>query len=188
MSAWDRNEPLENFLNRADFDFIFIQPRMLTELRQIPAAANLLAGRSIYTRLDSPLDRDWMLLGRVGELPPPGLPKALDQVGWQSEGVYPDGWFAQNGVVEVRAPKAGWLILRGMVPGGIGLDSQQLEITTPTNRRIEKQLVPGSFEMEVPVEAGRTRLKFAFAKAAPLPNGDNRNVGALLQSSIIKPR
>ena len=109
-------------------------------------------------------------------------------MGWQSEGVYLDGWFAQNGVVEVRASKAGRLILRGMVPGGIGLDSQTLEITTPTNVRIESRLVPGSFDVEVPVEAGRTRLTFAFAKAAPLPNGDGRNVGALLQSSIIKPR
>lgn len=161
---------------------------MLTELSQIPAAASLLAGRSMYTRLNSPLDRDWMLLGKVGDLPPPGLPKVLDQVGWQSEGVYQDGWFAQNGVVEVRSTKAGWLILRGMVPGGIGLDSQQLEITTPTSVRIQKRLVPGSFELEVPVEAGRTRLKFAFAQAARLPNGDGRNVGALLQSSIIKPR
>ena len=188
LNAWDRKEPLEEFLNRTDFDFIFIQPRMLAELRQVPAAANLLEGRTRYTRLNSRLDRDWMLLGRLGELPPPGLPKVLDPVGWQSEGVYQDGWFAQNGVMEVRASKAGRLILRGMVPGGIGLDSQTLEITTPTNVRIEKRLVPGSFDVEVPVEAGRTRLTFAFAKVAPLPNGDGRNVGALLQSSIIKPR
>jgi hypothetical protein len=188
LSGWDRNEPLEAFLDRTDFDFIFVQPRMLAELRQIPAAGNLLEGRSSYTRLNSTLDRDWMLLGRLAILPPPGLPRVLDQVGWQSKGVYQDGWFAQNGVVEVRATKAGWLILRGMVPGGIGLDSQQLEITTPTNLRIQKRLVAGSFDMEVPVEAGRTRLTFAFAQAARLPNGDGRNVGALLQSSSIKPR
>lgn len=188
LSTWDRREPLEEFLEKTDFDFIFIQPRMLAELGKIPAAANLLDGRSKYTRLNSTLDRDWMLLGRLDDLAPPGLPTVLDQVGWQSEGVYQDGWFAQNGVVEVRAAKAGWLILRGMVPGGIGLDSQHLEITTPTNVRIAKPLVAGPFDMEVPVEAGRTRLTFAFAKAARLPNGDGRNVGALLQSSVVKSR
>ena len=188
LNAWDRREALENFLEGKGFDFIFVQPRMLAELRQLPAAKNLLENGSKYTRLNSALDRDWILLGKLADLPPPGLPKVLDRVGWLSEGVYQDGWLARNGFVEVRAAAAGTLILRGMVPGGIGLESQRFDITTPANVRIEKPLIAGPFEIEVPVEAGRTRLTFTFAQAAPLPRGDGRNVGALLQSSIIRPR
>jgi hypothetical protein len=72
LNAWDRRESLEEFLERKGFDFIFIQPRMLAELQQIPAARNLLEGHSKYSRLNSMLDRDWTLLGRTSSLSPSG--------------------------------------------------------------------------------------------------------------------
>jgi hypothetical protein len=90
--------------------------------------------------------------------------------------------------VEVRAAEAGKLVLQGMVPGGIGLESQRLEITSPADMRIRQRLVAGPFEIEVSVQPGHTRLTFAFAQVATLPRGDGRSVAALLQSPVIEPR
>lgn len=70
LNAWDRRSSLEQFLEAQGFSAIFIQPRTMAELQQVPAARNLLDGRSYYTRLNSPLDRDWALF-RV--LPAPAL-------------------------------------------------------------------------------------------------------------------
>jgi hypothetical protein len=61
LSAWNRREPLEGFLKDRGFSAIFIQPRIMAELVGVPAAKNLLEGRSNYKRLNSMLDRDWAL-------------------------------------------------------------------------------------------------------------------------------
>jgi hypothetical protein len=190
LTAWDRQESLAGFLESQGFTAIFIQPRVMAELQQVPAANELLEGRSKYKRLNSTFDRDWALFAVVPAqvLPTSGLPKVLDHVAWKSDGIYQDGWLAQNGSIEVRPADAGRLVLRGMVPGGIGIDSQEIEIHAETGTVIRKRLVAGPFEIEIPIQAGPAKLTFAFASPAALPNGDGRIVGALLQSTAIEPR
>jgi hypothetical protein len=188
LSAWDRQESLAGFLESQGFTAIFIQPRIMAELQRVPAANELLEGRSNYKRLNSTFDRDWALFAVVQVVPAPGLPKVLDHVAWQSDGIYQDGWLAQNGFIEVRPAEPGRLVLRGMVPGGIGIDSQEIEIHALTGAVVRKRLVAGPFEIEIPIQAGHAKLTFAFGSSAALPNGDGRIVGALLQSTAIEPR
>ena len=116
-----------------------------------------------------------------------GAPEVLDRVAWESEGVHEDGWLAQDGYVVVRAPKPGALVLKGMVPNGIGIERQQLEISTAGGPLLQKQLAPGPFEVAVPIETDRTRLTFKFSNSGILPRGDGRSVGGLLQSSEFRP-
>lgn len=118
----------------------------------------------------------------------PRVPEILEGVAWRSDGVHDDGWLAQNGLIEIRAAKAGRLVLKGMVPGGIGIDRQQIEITLQPGQPIQRQLVAGPFEIEIPVDTDQTALTFRFANSAVLPGGDGRAVGALLQSSQFKPK
>ena len=114
------------------------------------------------------------------------VPEILKGVAWQSDGVHDDGWLAQNGLIVVRAVKAGRLVLKGMVPGDIGIDPQQIEITMQPGQPIQRQLVAGPFEIEIPVERDQTELTFKFTKSAILPRGDGRSVGALLHSSRLE--
>ena len=114
-------------------------------------------------------------------------PEVLRRVAWQSDGVYEDGWLAQSGTIVIRAVKAGTLVLKGAVPGGIGIDRQQLEIAVQPGRLIQRQLVAGPFEIGIPVEAD-TKLTFRFASSAILPRGDGRAVGAVLYSSHLEPK
>jgi hypothetical protein len=116
------------------------------------------------------------------------LPKVIDGVGVDADGVFLDGWLSQESFAVVNPTQGGKAVLRGMVPGSIGLDDQEIEITNGTGDKVHKKLEAGPFEIEVPVKAGHSRLSIDFAKAANLPNGDGRNVAALLQSIIMVPR
>ena len=116
------------------------------------------------------------------------LPKVIDGVGVDADGVFLDGWLSQKSFVVVNPTQAGKAVLRGLVPGRIGLDDQEIEITNGMGDKVHKKLEAGPFEIEVPVKAGHSRLSIDFAKAANLPNGDGRNVAALLQSIIMTPR
>jgi len=73
LKSWDRREPLQAFLEREGFDFIFIQPRLMSELQNVPASAALLKGdcHLKWTRLNSIADKDWALFGilRDGAVP-----------------------------------------------------------------------------------------------------------------------
>jgi hypothetical protein len=51
-----------------------------------------------------------------------------------------------------------------------------------------KKLAAGPFEMEIPVQAGRSKLLMGFSREANLPSGDGRSVAALLQSMTVVPR
>ncbi len=185
LNAWDRRVSLAQFLKTQQFTAIYIEPRVMAELQQIPAAKDLLDGHSDYARLNSAFDGDWALFAIA---PVPGLPRVLGLAGRRSDGVYQDGWLAPTGFVEVRTAASGNLVLRGMVPGGIGIDSQSVEIRDQAGAAIRKDLVAGPFKIELPVEVGQTRFTFAFARPATLPHGDGRSVGALLQSLAIEPR
>ncbi len=116
----------------------------------------------------------------------PRVPEILKGVAWQSDGVHDDGWLAQNGLIVIRAVKAGQLVLKGMVPGGIGIDRQQIEITMQPGQPIQRQLVAGPFEIKIPVERDQSELTFKFTNSAILPRGDGRSVGALLHSSRLE--
>jgi hypothetical protein len=47
---------------------------------------------------------------------------------------------------------------------------------------IRRQLAPGEFGLEIPLREGRSRIKLAFSRTAVLPDGDGRDVAALLRS------
>jgi hypothetical protein len=116
------------------------------------------------------------------------LPKVIQGVAVQADGVFLDGWLAPKGFVVVNPDQTGKVILQGMVPGGIGLENQEVTIAGGAGGVVRKILEPGPFEIEVPVKIGRSRLSIDFVRAAELPNGDGRSVAALLQSMIVRSR
>jgi hypothetical protein len=115
------------------------------------------------------------------------LPKVIEGVGVEAGGVFLDGWLGQKGFVVVNSTQAGKAVLRGMVPGSIGLDNQDIQIANEAGDTVRMKLKAGPFEIEVPVKAGRSRISIDFSQAANLPNGDGRNVAALLQSIVVTP-
>ena len=68
------------------------------------------------------------------------------------------------------------------MPGGIGLDHQEIVIKHGDNILVRKKLEPGSFTIEAPLGAGHSNLAISFAESENLPAADGRNVAALLQS------
>jgi hypothetical protein len=115
------------------------------------------------------------------------LPKVIDGVGVDADGVFLDGWLSQKSFVVVNPTQAGKAVLRGMVPGSIGLDDQEIQIANEAGDTVRKKLETGPFEIEVPVKAGRSKISIDFSQAANLPKGDGRNVAALLQSIAVTP-
>jgi hypothetical protein len=113
--------------------------------------------------------------------PAASLPKFLEDAAEEASGIFSDGWIAQAGniVVDRSAPN---VTLRGMVPGGIGLDDQEITVGGDVSPPVRKKLAPGDFEIEIPVKEGRSKLSLEFSQAATLPNGDGRSVAALLRS------
>ena len=67
LNEWDRRQPLEDFATQRGFTAIFVQPRIMAELRTVPAAKTLLEDRTQYRRVNSLVDRDW---GLYALLPP----------------------------------------------------------------------------------------------------------------------
>jgi uncharacterized membrane protein YidH (DUF202 family) len=61
LTEWNRQDPLERFLEQRGFTAIFVQPRIMAELQAIPAAKNLLEDGSQYKRVNAGIDRDWAL-------------------------------------------------------------------------------------------------------------------------------
>jgi hypothetical protein len=170
---------------KADFPLGSFQPEAVFWIDGVKAPASIMVGDRQFERAGPPdvvaiffpADKN---LGRFWSQ---RVPEVLKRVAWQSDGVYDDGWLAQNGLIVIRAVKAGTLVLKGMVPGGIGIDRQQLEITMQSGQLIQRQLVAGPFEIDIVVETDQTELTFRFANSAKLPRGDGRAIGALLESS-----
>jgi hypothetical protein len=115
------------------------------------------------------------------------LPNVIAGVGVGADGVFLDGWLGQQSFVVVNPSQAGKVVLHGMVPGGIGLDDQEIQIANEAGDTVRKKLEPGPFEVEVPVKAGRSKILIDFSQSANLPKGDGRNVAALLQSMAVTP-
>ena len=175
---------------KADFPLGAFQPEAVFWIDGDKAPASIMVGDRQFERAGPsdvvaiffPADKNlWRLWSQR-------VPEVLKRVAWQSDGVYDDGWLAQNGLIVIRAVKAGTLVLKGMVPGGIGIDRQQLEITMQSGQLIQRQLVAGPFEIDIVVETDQTELTFRFANSAILPRGDGRAIGALLESSQFGPK
>lgn len=116
------------------------------------------------------------------------VPDVVEGVASRSEGIYEDGWLAQNGQIAIQPGKAGTLVLKGQIPGGVGIDRQEIEIVGPRGQVIQRQLVAGPFEIDIPIDPDQTDITFRFLNAAVLPQGDGRTVGALLTSSEFRPK
>ena len=115
------------------------------------------------------------------------LPKVIQGVATEADGVLTDGWLARNAFVVVNSTQPGKVMLGGMVPGGIGLDDQEVVITTQVGEEVRKKLGTGPFEIEIPVPRGRSKLSMAFSQEANLPQGDGRSAAALLSSIKVVP-
>jgi hypothetical protein len=118
---------------------------------------------------------------------PLSVPKVIEGVGVDSGGIFSDGWLAKDAFVVIKSPKAGQVVMRGLIPGGVDLEGQEIEVISDAGSIIRKKLETGPFEIETPVKAGSSRLSIAFSRTTNLPKGDGRNVGALLKSIAVAP-
>jgi hypothetical protein len=109
-------------------------------------------------------------------------PKVLGPIAEDASGVFSDGWIASAGNIVVNLKSPAKITLRGMIPGGIGLEGQEIAVSGDVGTPIRQQLAPGEFGLEIPLREGRSRIKLAFSRTAVLPDGDGRNVAALLRS------
>jgi hypothetical protein len=116
------------------------------------------------------------------------LPEVIQGAAVAADGIFLDGWLAPEGFVVVNSSAPGKMILKGMIPGGIGLDDQQIDIANQTGETVSKKLDAGPFEVELPIQSGHSKLAIMFSRAANLPNGDGRSVSALLYSLNVVPR
>jgi hypothetical protein len=113
------------------------------------------------------------------------LPKVLEPLAEEVSGVFSDGWIGSTGTIVVNLQSPTKVTLRGMVPGGIGLEGQEIVISGDAITPIRRELAPGEFGIETPVREGRSKISLTFSKTAVLPHGDGRNVAALLRSFRI---
>lgn len=114
------------------------------------------------------------------------FPADLGNPDLQFSGIYEDGWVGNRGFVTLSSVGPGKAIMRGMVPGGIGLESVELTMTAGNSPPVKKLLKPGSFEIESPVEGGETRINFQFSDIGRLLSPDTRPASALLSSVSIE--
>jgi hypothetical protein len=106
--------------------------------------------------------------------------------GLEYAGIYEDGWLspASEFVLGGGGPDA-WVRVRGFVPSnlpgtGVGAGTLRAELPSGT---VELPAAVGSFDWLLPVgSADRlARLGLTFTASAPLPDGDDRPVGAKLE-------
>jgi hypothetical protein len=114
------------------------------------------------------------------------FPADLSNPNLQFSGIYEDGWVGNRGFVTLFSVAPGKAIIRGMVPGGIGIESVELTMAAGNSPPVKKLLKPGSFEIETPVEGGETRIHFEFSDIGRLPSPDTRPAVALLSSVSIE--
>jgi hypothetical protein len=116
------------------------------------------------------------------------LPADLADPRLQYQGIYEDGWVGSR--VRVRLASRGSgdqkIVVRGSVPGGVGLDDQNVVLRVNGQVLAEKKLTPGDFDVTAPVGAGVDDVTLEFAVERHLPFGDHRPVSAHLQSVVIQ--
>jgi hypothetical protein len=140
-------------------------------------------GRPAVARITSvAVDTDQDHAVAPSELSGGSAPKVLGPIAEDASGVFSDGWIASAGDIVVNLKSPAKITLRGMIPGGIGLEGQEIAVSGVVGAPIRRQLAPGEFGLEIPLREGRSRIKLAFSRTAVLPNGDGRDVAALLRS------
>jgi hypothetical protein len=116
------------------------------------------------------------------ELSGGSAPKVLGPLAVDASGVFSDGWIASAGESVVRLNGPAKITLRGMIRGGIGLEGQEVTVNGDVGKPVRQQLALGEFGREIGLAEGRSKINLAFSRTAPLPDGDGRNVAALLRS------
>lgn len=160
---------------RARIDIRFSEVGRLPSGDGRPAVALI---RSVA--IDTDTDQDHAVA--PSELLSGSPPKVLGPLAEDASGVFSDGWIASAGDIVVNLKSPAKITLRGMIPGGIGLEGQEIAVSGDVGTPIRQQLTPGEFGLEIPLREGRSRIKLAFSRTAVLPDGDGRNVAALLRS------
>lgn len=115
------------------------------------------------------------------------FPADLENGNASFSGFYEDGWVGSSGFLYLHADEPSNATMRGMLPGGIGIEHQELTISMG-GRSVTRQIQPGSFELSLPVSAGDIRLEFKFTSEGHLPGADGRSVSAQLDSVSVIPR
>jgi hypothetical protein len=109
------------------------------------------------------------------------FPRDLGDERLEYSGIYEDGWLGDAGFV-VLGGRAGAtkVVVRGLLPQGIGLDSVDATFQVNGETELHRTLKPGNFEVEVPVGAGVQRVDFRFSALGRLPGGEGRPVSVQL--------
>jgi len=103
------------------------------------------------------------------------------------EGIFEDGWVGSR--VRVTLASRGLrhlLVVHGMIPGGIGFGTQHVLLRVNGRTLVEKDIEPGDFDIEAPVDVGVQDIALEFTDERRLPHGDGRPVSALLRSVAIE--
>jgi hypothetical protein len=100
----------------------------------------------------------------------------------QSSGIYWDGWTATVGSMTVKSSAPATLLLRGSVSH---MERQQVIIGSNATSIRRQELREGPFEIRVPIEAGKSKVNFAFSRDVQLPD-DQRRVSVLLTAATIE--
>jgi hypothetical protein len=112
------------------------------------------------------------------------FPKDLGDERLEYSGIYEDGWLGDAGfVILAGQADAKKIVIRGLLPMGIGLDSVDVAFQTNDGPKIHRTLTLGNFEVELPTAgSGPQRIEFRFSGLGHLPVGDRRPVTVQLMS------
>ena len=104
--------------------------------------------------------------------------------GLEFSGIYEDGWLSPTSEFTLGGGPHAWVRVRGFVPElpGNPLGRGKLRFTLPSGP-VEVPAAVGSFDWLLPVGSADNlvRLALQFTAQAPLPNRDDRPVGAKLE-------
>jgi len=114
------------------------------------------------------------------------FPQDLAEPGLRYSGIYEDGSTADDGFLQLHADNPGVAVIHGMVPGGIGIDTTDLEVDVNDGTPVRKTLIPGPFTVELPAPAGTSRITFRFSKLGRLGQGDGRPASAQFSSVALE--
>ena len=115
------------------------------------------------------------------------FPADLSDERLEYSGIYEDGWLSEHGFLVLSGKsKTKRMMIRGLIPGGMGLDAVYAYVKINGGSSIGRMLNSGEFELELPASEGQQRLEFSFSVSKPLPGGDGRPVSALLKSVVLE--
>ncbi|MEH2470432.1 hypothetical protein V1281_000323 [Nitrobacteraceae bacterium AZCC 2161] len=98
-----------------------------------------------------------------------------------ASGLYWDSWTAPNGEMIVEAEKASTLTITGQISG---FEEQSLTMGLNIQEMKTYVLGDGPFSINFPLNKGRNRLQFVFAREQQLPDG--RRVSGMFERATIQ--